>query len=102
MYNEKQIFDIVFNTRNWDVTDGCPCISRSVGEHELYICLYQNEDCDDFIEIEVVSYEQVEGFWGTTTYETKSEYSKKYCLGDKFHSELKELYLKYHQVTMSA
>lgn len=100
-YSDKQILEFVYNNSSWTVTEGCPCISAPYDGNEVYVCLFQNDDCEDFIEIEVVSTQKVEYPYGVA-FENNSEYIKAYCLGEDHYDKLKELYNSYHQYRMVA
>jgi len=100
-YTDKQILNFIFSNSVWTVTEGCPCISSLYDGNELYVCLFQNDDCDEFIEIELISTKQVEQPYGIV-FENNSEYLKEYCVGEEYHNELKQLYYSYHQYRMSA
>lgn len=100
-YTDQQILDFVYNNLSWTVTDGCPCISSPFEGNEIYVCLFQNDECEDFIEIEVISTERVEHSYGVD-FNNNTEYIKEYCLGETHHDKLKELYHTYHQQRMSA
>lgn len=100
-YSNQQILDFVYDNGSWAVTDGCPCISAPYDGNEIYVCLFQNDDCEDFIEIEVISTKQVEHSYGIV-FENNSEYIKEYCIGEEHHDKLKQLYNSYHQYRMTA
>jgi len=100
-YTDEQILEFVFRNSLWDVTEGCPCISAPFDGNEIYVCLFQNDECEDFIEIEVISAEKVENTFGIT-FVNHSEYIKEYCIGEEHHDKLKELYNSYHHYKMSA
>ncbi len=100
-YTDQQILDFVYGNSSWTVTEGCPCISAPFDGKEIYVCLFRNDECEDFIEIEVISTEQVQYPYGIA-FENNSEYIKEYCLGEDHHDKLKGLYNSYHQYRMSA
>lgn len=100
-YSDQQILDFVYGNESWAVTEGCPCISALFDGNEIYVCLFQNDDCEDFIEIEVISTKRVEYVYGGS-FLNNSEYIKEYCVGEEHHSKLKLLYNTYHQQRMCA
>lgn len=100
-YSESQILEFVYKNGDWTVTDGCPCISSVFDENDIYICLYQNNECDDFIEIEVISSKRIENNY-EVDFQNNTEFSKIYCLGDDHHDLLKKLYLSNYKLRMTA
>lgn len=100
-YSEKQILNYVYTNQSWSVTEGCPCLSAPFEGNEIYVCLFQNDRCEDFMEIEVISTERVEYQFGFG-FENTSEYVKEYCKDEEHFETLRELYQKYHIYKLSA
>ena len=76
-YSDQQILDFVYGNESWAVTEGCPCISALFDGNEIYVCLFQNDDCEDFIEIEVISTKRVEYVYGCLLYTSPSPRDKR-------------------------